>query len=156
MNQQLLKTANRKQQNTDNVLLLVENCDIKLEILNKSTHLNQPQTQIAVMSDLFFCEGFSLVHVNITAIISLTLQHKVSRQANISNIRWPFHSFEGSPAKWCHSRTCNAMHQKNINHWKEDYKIKIWGFPFHHYPLIHLEIFYSLYLVDMRKTSKIA
>ena len=30
--QQLLRTANRKQQNTDNVLLLVENCDIKLEI----------------------------------------------------------------------------------------------------------------------------
>ena len=44
VNQQLLKTANRKQQNTDNVVLLVENCDIKLEILNKSTHLNQSET----------------------------------------------------------------------------------------------------------------
>ena len=33
--QQLLKTGNRKQQNTDNVHLLVENCDIKLEILNQ-------------------------------------------------------------------------------------------------------------------------
>ena len=33
--QQLLKTANRKQQNTDNVHLLVENCDIMLEISNK-------------------------------------------------------------------------------------------------------------------------
>ena len=29
------KTANRKQQNTDKVLLLVGNCDIKLEILHK-------------------------------------------------------------------------------------------------------------------------
>ena len=35
VDQQLLKTANRKQQNTDNVLLLVENCDIMLEIWNK-------------------------------------------------------------------------------------------------------------------------
>ena len=33
--QQLLKTANRKQQNTDNVHLLVENCDTMLEILHK-------------------------------------------------------------------------------------------------------------------------
>ena len=32
---QKLKTANRKQQNTDNVLSLAENCDIKLEILHK-------------------------------------------------------------------------------------------------------------------------
>ena len=63
MDQQLLKTANRKQQNADNVLLLVENCDIKLEILNKSIHLNQSQTQITVMSDSFFWEDFSLVHV---------------------------------------------------------------------------------------------
>ena len=70
MDQQLLKTANRKQQNTDNVLLLVENSDIKLEILNKSTHLNLSQTQITAMSDLFFCEGFSLVHVIITTMIS--------------------------------------------------------------------------------------
>ena len=44
---------NRKQQNTANVLLLVENCDVKLEILNKSTHLNQSETQITVMSDFF-------------------------------------------------------------------------------------------------------
>ena len=36
MDQQLLlKTANRKQQNTNNVLLLVENCDIMLEVLNE-------------------------------------------------------------------------------------------------------------------------
>ena len=67
--QQLLKTANRKQQNTDNVLLLVENCDIKLEILNKSTHLNQSETQKTVMSELFFYEGFPLSHVIITTII---------------------------------------------------------------------------------------
>ena len=72
MDQQLLKTANRKQQNTDNVLLFVENCDIKLEILNKSTHLNQSDTQITVMSGLCFCEGFSLVHVIITTTISIS------------------------------------------------------------------------------------
>ena len=70
MYQQLLKTANRKQQNTDNVLLLIENRDIKLGILNKSTHLNQSQTQITVMSDLTFLEHFSLVHVIITTIIN--------------------------------------------------------------------------------------
>ena len=35
VDQQLLKIANRKQQNKDNVLLLVGNCDIKLEILHK-------------------------------------------------------------------------------------------------------------------------
>ena len=52
MDQQLLKTVNRKQQNTDNVLLLVENCDIKLEILNKSTHLNQSETQITFVDYL--------------------------------------------------------------------------------------------------------
>ena len=68
--QQLLKTANRKQQNTDNVHLLVENCDIKLEILNKLAHLNQLETQITVMSELFFSQGFSLGHVIITTIIS--------------------------------------------------------------------------------------
>ena len=60
VDQELLKTANRKQQNTDNVLLLVENCDNKLEILNKSTHLNQSETQITVMSELFLCEVFHL------------------------------------------------------------------------------------------------
>ena len=64
-----MKTANRKQQNTDNVLLLVENCDIKLEILNELAHLNQSQTQITVMSELFSSEGFSLGHVTITTII---------------------------------------------------------------------------------------
>ena len=70
-----LKTVNRKQQNTDNVLLLVENCDIKLEILNKSTHLNQSETQITVMSVLFFCESFSLVHIFITKIIIFRWLH---------------------------------------------------------------------------------
>ena len=69
MDPQLLKTANRKQQNIDNVLLFVENYDIKLEILNKLTHLNQSETQKTVMSDLFFSEGFSLVHEIITTII---------------------------------------------------------------------------------------
>ena len=76
VDQQILETANRKQQNTNNVFLLVENCDIKLKILNKSTHLNQSETQITVMSDFFFCEGFSLVHVIITTIIILLETHK--------------------------------------------------------------------------------
>ena len=62
---------NRKQQNTDNVLLLVGNCDIKLEILNELAHLNQSQTHITVISDLFFSQGFSLGHVIITTIINL-------------------------------------------------------------------------------------
>ena len=53
-----MKTANRKQQNTDNVGLLVENCDIKLEIFNKLAHLNQSETQITVMSELFFSQGY--------------------------------------------------------------------------------------------------
>ena len=75
VDQQLLETANRKQQNTDNVLLLVENCDIKLEIFNKSTHLNQSETQITVMSKLFFCEGYSLVHVIITTIIIFCMKY---------------------------------------------------------------------------------
>ena len=48
---------------------LGENCDIKLKILNKLAHLNQSEIQITVMLDLFFCEGFSLVHVIITTII---------------------------------------------------------------------------------------
>ena len=69
MYQQLLKTANRKQQNTDNVHLLVENCDIKLEILNKLAHLNQLENQITVMSELFFSEGFSLDHIIVTKVI---------------------------------------------------------------------------------------
>ena len=72
VDQQLLKTTNRKQQNTDYVLLLVENSDITLEILNKLSHLNQSDTQIFVMSELFFCEGFSVVHVIITTIIIST------------------------------------------------------------------------------------
>ena len=79
MYQQLLKTANRKQQNTDDVHLLVENCDIKLEILNKLAHLNQLENQITVMSELFFSEGFSLGHVIITTIIiSFLCQYHVS------------------------------------------------------------------------------
>ena len=72
MNQQLFKIAIRKQQNIDNALLLFENCDIKLEILNKLACLNQLETQITVMSELlflFFAQGFSLGHVIITTII---------------------------------------------------------------------------------------
>ena len=48
-----LKTENRKQQNTDNIHLLVENCDIKLEILNKLAHLNQLENQISVVRVIF-------------------------------------------------------------------------------------------------------
>ena len=61
---------NRKQQNTDNILLLVENCDIKLDILNKLAHLNQSETQITVVSELLFSQGFSLGHIIITTMIS--------------------------------------------------------------------------------------
>ena len=68
MDQQLLKTANREQQNTDNVILLVENCDIMLQILNKLTDLNKLEILITVMSGSFYCEGFSFVHVIITTI----------------------------------------------------------------------------------------
>ena len=78
--QQLLKTANRKQQNTDKVLLLVDNCDIKLEILNKSSNLSQSGTLITVMSVSFFGQGFSVVHVIITTIISKsTMKYKYIR-----------------------------------------------------------------------------
>ena len=56
VDQQLLKTANRKQQNTDNVLLLVENYYIMLQIFNK---LNQSETLITVMSGSFYCEDLS-------------------------------------------------------------------------------------------------
>ena len=40
---------NRKQQNKDNAVSLVENCDIMLEIWNKLSHLNEPATLIPVM-----------------------------------------------------------------------------------------------------------
>ena len=69
VDQQLLKTANRKQQNIDNILLLVGKCDSELEILNKFAHLNQLETQITVMSELFFSESFSVGHVIITTMI---------------------------------------------------------------------------------------
>ena len=36
---------------------------------NKLAHFNQSENQITVMSDLFFCEGFSLVYIIITTII---------------------------------------------------------------------------------------
>ena len=71
VDQQLLKTTNRKQQNTDYVLLLVENCDIKLEILNELSLLSQSVTLKTVMSESFFCEGFSVGHIIITTIINL-------------------------------------------------------------------------------------
>ena len=69
VDQQLLKTTNRKQQTTDYIHLLVENCDIKLEILNRLSHLSQSLTLKTVMSELFFSEGFSVGHVIITPII---------------------------------------------------------------------------------------
>ena len=60
VDQQLLKTANNKQQNTDNVILLVENCDIMLQILNKFSPLNQSETLITVMLGSFFVKVFHL------------------------------------------------------------------------------------------------
>ena len=36
-----------------------ENCDIKLEILNKLAHWNQLETQITVMSEFFLMKVFS-------------------------------------------------------------------------------------------------
>ena len=60
VDQKSLKTANGKQQNTDKIILLVENCDIKVEILNKSIHLNQSGTQITVMSENVFVKVFHL------------------------------------------------------------------------------------------------
>ena len=70
VDQQLLKTSNRKQQNTDNVLLLVENCDIMLEILNKLNPFEPIRDPDNYDIRLIFCEGFSLVPVLITAIIT--------------------------------------------------------------------------------------
>ena len=70
VDQQLLKkTTNRKQENTAYVLLLVESCDIKLEILNKLTHLTQSETHNCDVR-VIFCEGFSLVPAIITTIIN--------------------------------------------------------------------------------------
>ena len=83
--QQLLKTANGKQQNTDNGILLVENCDIKLEILNKLAHLNQSQTQITVTSEFFFSEGFSLDHVTITTTIKML---KIVKKYTEPSCKW--------------------------------------------------------------------
>ena len=75
MDQQLLKAATEKKKiNTDNVLLLVENCDIKFEILNELIHLNQSETQITVMSKLFFCKCFSVVLIIITTMITSVVQ----------------------------------------------------------------------------------
>ena len=59
VDQQLLtKTTKRKRQNTDYVLSFVENCEIKLEILNKLSYLNQSGTLKTVMSELFFVKVF--------------------------------------------------------------------------------------------------
>ena len=52
--QQLLKTANRKQQNTDNVHSLVENCDTMLEIYINISHFNKSEILKTVMSEFFF------------------------------------------------------------------------------------------------------
>ena len=83
-----MKTASRKKQNTDNALSLVENCDIKFEIFNKLAHLNQLETQITVMSESFFSEGFSLVHVIITTIIISSIELKGNSQGTNSNMMW--------------------------------------------------------------------
>ena len=65
----IIKNNKQKTTNTDYVLLLVENFDINLEILNKLSHLSQSVTLKTVMSELFFCESFSVGHVIITTII---------------------------------------------------------------------------------------
>ena len=72
VDQQLLKTANRQQQNIDNVILLVENSDIMLGILHEFKPLNKSETLKTVMSEFFFGEGFLPGHVIITTIIIRT------------------------------------------------------------------------------------
>ena len=64
-----LETGNRKQQNTDNVLLLLENCDIMLEILHKHNPFERITDPDNCDVRVFFCEVFSLGHVIITTII---------------------------------------------------------------------------------------
>ena len=58
VDQQLLKTANRNQQNTDNVLLLVENCDIMLEVLNKLSPFEQIRDLDNCDVMVIYCEVF--------------------------------------------------------------------------------------------------
>ena len=69
VDQQLLKTANWKQRNTENVLVLVENCDIKLEILHKHNPFEPIRDPDNCDVRLILSEGFSLVHIIITTII---------------------------------------------------------------------------------------
>ena len=60
VDQQLLKLANRKQQNTDNVLLLAENFDIKLKILHKHNPFERITGPNNCDVRIFFCEVFHL------------------------------------------------------------------------------------------------
>ena len=66
--QQLLKTANRKQQNTDNVHSLVKNCDTMLETLHKHKPFERIKDPENCDVRVFFCEVFSSGHVIITTI----------------------------------------------------------------------------------------
>ena len=72
--QQLLKTANRKQQDTDNVLFLAENCDIKLEILHKHNSFELIRDPDNCDVRVIFCEGFPLVHIIIMMIMMYEMQ----------------------------------------------------------------------------------
>ena len=67
--QQLIKTAIRKQQNSDDGLWMAQKLDIMFEILHNLTHLDQSETLITVMSSSFYFKGFSLGHIIITTII---------------------------------------------------------------------------------------
>ena len=71
VDQQLLKTANRKQQNADNVLWLVENCDIKLEILHKLNPFEPITDPDNCDVRAIFWWSFSLGHVIITTVINI-------------------------------------------------------------------------------------
>ena len=80
VDKQLLKTANRKQQDKDNVLLLAVNCDIKLEILHKHDPFEPIRDPGNCDVRVSFCEGFSLVHIIIITIIrwKVILSHLLS------------------------------------------------------------------------------
>ena len=69
VDQQLLKTANRKQQNTDNGLWMTEKLDIMFEILHELGSLGPIRDTKTMMSHWFGSE-FSFVFVIITTIIN--------------------------------------------------------------------------------------
>ena len=64
----------------------LKTCDIKLEI--SITHLNESETLISVMSELFFCEGFSLGHVIITTIIMEYFGDSPEHELHAHSLTW--------------------------------------------------------------------